>query len=189
MIAIALKAGSTLALLKRIPWQVHAALALILALFLLNVAHGRRVTTAYNAAYRAGVAATVEKFRVAQAAADTRERVKVLKTVTEQGVISKEKANAFVDDSSDIDARADNIRLRYEAADRKRAALAVDQGATRGAAPHTCPAPAQNGLSWGAALPLMTQAAKNLAQLNAILDWDAAQQALADAEAAKDGGS
>jgi hypothetical protein len=65
---------------------------------------------------------------------------------------------------------------------RKRASGPGYLSAAGGSAPGAGPAAETDGLPWGVAHPLMTEAAKNLAQLNAILKWEAEQQALADAQ-------
>lgn len=114
-----------------------------------------------------------------QARLDEVERPRILTNVTRQIIISKDTSDALYASHDTIDARAHAIGVRHAAASRERAAVPVDPPAAGAAPGEPCPPPAQDGLPWSVALPLMTQAAKDLAQLNAVLDFEERQQALA----------
>lgn len=176
--------GSTIkSFLAKLPWQFYAALAGALAFLLFWHLHTGWQKDAYNLAWTTGRDAAAKAFNEAQAKADAAARAHRTITVAKQATISKETTDAFAQATDDIDARAAQLRVRRDAAlARDRARRASDPNAASPTATGAVEAPAQDGLAWDVAYPLMVQAAKNEAQLNAILDWEAKQQALDDAE-------
>lgn len=177
---LALAAARVFGFLKGVPWQVYAALAAAILGLVLWHAHGNAVKHAYDAAYSEGASAAAAKFNAAQKAADNAARAHVAATVTKQDTVSKESSHALDKANSDIDARARDISVRHAAAvARERNSQPGDMPVSSGAPGQSCPAPASDGLSWSTAYPLMVQAQKNEAQLNAILDWEAKQATVA----------
>lgn len=162
--------------LKSIPWQVFMVLAVLwLGVHRYHVA----IRNAHDAGFSEGVTATKEAFRLAQDKADTAQRAHVVKTVAAQETINKDTAHAFNVKTDSIDARAAMLGVRHASVAARRSAGQSGYPGAPGASPGaSCPAPPADGLSWIVALPLMTQAAKDLAQLNAVLDWEQEQDKL-----------
>lgn len=163
--------------LKGLPWQVYAALAAVAALWMGMNAHGDAVRDARQQALREGAAATIALVNERQAAADRAARIALAGAAAAQDKISKETSDDLYETHDRIDARAAALRLRHDAkvAARQRAG---GSGAmlTAGQAPsEPCPPPPGDGLPWSVALPLMQQAARDLAQLNALIDFEEAQ--------------
>lgn len=167
--------------LKGLPWQVYAGLGAVLLVWIALAAHADAVAGVRKQALREGAEATVALFRARQEEADRLAQVGVKVVETKQGTIAREKSDALYDAHDAIDDRARAIRVRHDAkaATRDRARSAGALPAARGAPGEPCPPASEDGLPWSVALPLMTQAAKDQAQLNAILDFEEAQQALA----------
>jgi hypothetical protein len=125
--------------------------------------------------------------KAAQTKADAAQRAKNAVHVTKSAQIDTEKTNALLDANDDIDRRAAALRLQHDQTLAQRAGgirpLPASIETPGGIAPPaTC-----DGLSWDAALDVLTQAAKLQAQLNAVLDWEDAQEKLA-AQDGSDGG-
>lgn len=141
--------------------------------------HASAVNGVREESYQAGVKAATDMIREEQAAITKREQESATTNEAKQAAIGKDKSNALFDAHDAIDARARAISLRHAAAPRNNGtARSVDMPEAGAAPSQPCPAPAEDGLPWSVALPLMTQAAKDLAQLNAILDLEEAQAAL-----------
>lgn len=170
--------------LKRVPWQLYAAIAAALLVWAAVEYHQAAAKAAHDEAYAAGVLDTTKTFEAAQSEADRLARAAVAAKVTQQAAISKESSHAFAQDNADIRARSDALRLRHEAAARDRASGGVDLSAASLASSGPGAPAACDGLPWSTAHALMTQAALDLAQLNRVLDFEAAQDALALQEAA-----
>lgn len=163
--------------LKGLPWQVYATIGAGVAVLLLWHVHGVAERSAYNSAFNTGFSAAAKQFNDAQAKADTTARAIVVTNIAAQAAISKDSTDALAQTDDDIDRRAAAIKLRHDAS--VRSATGPDHSDATGAlAGGSCPAPAQDGLAWDVAYPLMVLAAKNDAQLNAVLDWEASQDAL-----------
>lgn len=179
MFAAAKTAWLFLSAMPRWAWlSIGGALAMWAAL----AWHADSVKDAYLEAYNQGVTDTRNEVAAAQAEADRLATVGVAVTTGKQAAISKENSDAFDKTVRDIDARADAIRVRRDAqAEARRAPSRVDLPAPSQAASEPCPAATQDGLPWSVAFPLMIQAEKNQAQLNAILDEIEKQDALAAA--------
>lgn len=175
-IGLALNAGGKF--LRGIPWQVFVAIAAALLLWLGVHCYHVAIRHAHDTGFSEGVTATKDAFAKAQAKADAAQRARVAATVTKQDTISKDTAHAYNVATDSIDARAARIGLSHAPAARRRAGQSDHPGAPRGASGGACEAPPADGLSWGVALPLMTQAAHDLAQINAVLDWERQQQEL-----------
>lgn len=171
--------SSAWAFLKAVPWQIYVALFAIIAALLLWHTHTTKMAAYYNAAWTEGARAATAKFTAAQAKADTAARARVKVTVAAQDKISTEVSNAYHDSTDAIDARAAQLSLRHDQAAlaRQRASGSSNPGTTSETAAGACPAPTQDGLPWAVAFPAMTQAAKDLDQLNKVLDWEEQQQA------------
>jgi hypothetical protein len=168
--------------LKSLPWQAYAVLGAILAVLLLWHVHTSEVAAARKDGYAAGFAAAQAQVKAAQDKADDAQRAKNAVHDTKSAQIDTEKTNALLDANDDIDRRAAALRMQHDAA-------AQHPGVVR-PLPETIVAPGGSapsatcdGLSWDVALDVLTRAAKLEAQLNAVLDWEDAQDALA----AKDG--
>lgn len=147
--------------------------------------HGHEAKQARDAAYLEGAKDQIAIFTAAQLEADRLAQVGVKVTEGKQAAISEGSSHALQADLVSIDARADAIRLRHEAtAPARSAPRRVDLPEAGEAASEPCPAPADDGLPWSVAFPLMVQAEKNQAKLVAVLKWQADQEALADKEAA-----
>lgn len=170
-----------LGLLKRAWPYLIAALAIATVIGMGVSAHKSAVKAAYKAAYQQGVDDTKAAFVAAQAKADAAQRARNATTVKQQTKIDQEKTHALTRTYDSIDARARAISLRHEAAARDRASRPGSVSAASNAATGACPAPAEDGLPWSIAFPLMVQAERDQAQLNAVLDWEDAQAKL-DAE-------
>lgn len=164
--------------LSKIPGWVWIVLAAAAVLGLGLHLHSNAEKAAYKAAYSQGVNDTKAAFAAAQAKADAAQRARNVKTVAKQSTISRKSTDALTHTYDSIDARARAISLRHEAAARDSAPGSGVGSATGNAAAGACPAPAEDGLPWSVAFPLMVQAQRNLAQLNAILDWEDAQTKL-----------
>lgn len=176
----ALIAARVFGFLKGLPWQVYAAIGGIILALVLWHAHTGAEKRAYAAAYAAGAKDATDKFNAAQKKANDAAKAHVAKTVVKQDTISKESSDALDKTNGDIDARARAISVRHAASEaRRRDGQPSDLPAASEAAGQSCPASADDGLPWGTAFPLMLQAQKNEAQLNAVLDWEAKQDALA----------
>jgi len=169
--------------LKRIPWQVWLAIGVAAAILIGIHVIDRKISDARKEGYAAGVAAEKSAVAAAQARADATQRAKNQAHATASAKIDTGETNALFDANDNIDRRAGAIRMQHDAA------LASGPGIVRPlpatiippgglAPPATC-----DGLSWDAQLAVLTDAAKLQAQLNAVLDWEDQQDALA----AKDG--
>jgi len=174
--------GKVGAFLRAIPWQVYAILGAIAGVLLLWHVHTSEVAAARADGFKAGQAAAVAAQNVAQAKADAAQRAKNAVHVTASAKIDTEKTNDLLNANDDIDRRAAAIRMQHDAAAQHpgvvRPLPATIEAPGSIASPTTC-----DGLSFDAALDVLTRAARLEAQLNAILDWEDAQDALA----AKDG--
>ena len=164
--------------LRGIPAQVWIALALAAALWGAWTYHKTTVAHTFSDAYRAGAQSEEKRWQDAQHEADRKALENVLTTITDQNEIAKETADALAQATDDIDARARAIGVRHDAYLVRRAAERGNLSAEGGAAGELAEAPAEDGLPWSVAFPLMVQAEKNQAQLNAILDFEEKQQAL-----------
>lgn len=165
--------------LRGIPWQLWLALAVAAAAYGAWSYHTSAVKTARTEGHTAGVVAESDRWAKAQAEADKLALKGVIATIEKQNDIAQETSDALEQATDDIDARARALSVRHDAALRRIAAEREHLSATGGAAGEPQEAPPADGLPWDVALPLMTQAAKDLAQLNAILDFEEAQAALA----------
>lgn len=171
------------AFFRALPWQLYAALVAAALCWGAWHLHTAAVKQANTQGYIAGSQATADKFNAAQRAVDAKALAGKAKTEARQDAIAKETSDALYKSVDDIDARARAIGLRHDQArDGDGAGGPSDPGQASEAPGQSCPSPTGDGLSWGAAFPLMVQAQKNLAQLNAILDFEEAQDALAAQE-------
>ena len=161
---------------KSVPPAIWYGLAALLALAIGVHMHGNAVKRAYSAAYAQGSKDTSQAFQRAQAKADAAQLAKNAQTTAKQSKIDQEKSDALAKTDADIDARANAISVRHEAAVRRSQGKLIAVSAKGSSAGQSCPAATENGLPWSTAFPLMVQAQKNEAQLNAILDWEAAQE-------------
>lgn len=161
-----------------LPKQLYWAIGAALALWAVVAWHAGEVAGLKAESYAAGVADTTQVFDDAQAKADREATKAAAIKQAAQDKASKEKTDAFRNDNADIRARADAIRVRREAQGVRDSAPG-DQGGTRQAPSGIATAPPCDGLPWSTALPLMLQAQLNLNQLNAVLDWEDAQDAIA----------
>lgn len=168
--------------LKGLPWQLYAALAAIALIVAGWFAHTHAVSQARKDGLREGAQATAKIFHDAQAEADRLATVEVQLTVKKQDAITQEVSDARDHSVSDIHSRADAIRLRHDAATAQRAARRVDLPPAGEAAGEPAPAPYCDGLPWDVAFGAMTQAELQQDQLNKILDFEEAQDALAAQE-------
>jgi hypothetical protein len=181
MIPLALSLlGGAKRLLAAIPWQLYVALALAAAAWFAVDYHRDAVAEAAKVARAEGVTAENNRWVVVQQEAENRQLAKVLAITRRQQDIAQEASANYEEALDDIDRRARALSLRHDAALRERAAGGVNLPGTPAAPGEPVEAPAGDGLPWSAALPLMTQAAKDLAQLNAILDFYEKQEALAN---------
>lgn len=164
--------------LKSLPWQVYAVLGAIVGILLLWHVHTSEVAAARAEGYAAGVADTKAAVKAAQDKADAVQRAKNAVHEQKSSAIDTEKTNAFLDSTDAIDRRAAAIRMQHDAANHGAGGLhplpetIVAPGGI--AAPATC-----DGLSFDAALDVLTRAARLQAQLNAVLDWEDDQDKLA----------
>ena len=166
--------------LKGLPRPFVIAAVASLALLAAMSWHSGKTRTAYDTAYAQGVTDTTDMYREAQAEADRLATVGVAVTTGKQAAISKESSDAYDKVSRDIDARAGALRVRHDAqATARRAPVNVDLPGTGQAPAEPVAAPAEDGLPWSIAFPLMIKTEKNQAQLNAILDELEKQDALA----------
>ena len=162
--------------IRRIPTQLWLIVAGG-ALGLIGL-HMHRIAVKHlrSAAYAQGSKDTSQAFQRAQAKAEAAQRAKNAHTAAKQSKIDQEKSDALAKTDADIDARANAISVRHEAAVRRSQGKLSAVSAKGSSAGQSCPASAENGLPWSTAFPLMVQAQKNEAQLNAVLDWEAAQE-------------
>ena len=156
--------------------RLHLALIGLCVGLALFGGHALLAERSRQAAYDNGYAAAQAEFEAAQAKADQAAQANVIARQAKQAVIGKEKSDALHSATVDIDVRARALSVRHDEAAASRAPGNLP--GTRDVAAGAGQAPACDGLAWSAALPLMVQAAKNDAQLNAILDFEEAQDAL-----------
>lgn len=164
---------------KRIPWQVWLGIAAAVAIWVGVLVLDHKISAARTQGYAAGVADTKAAVKKAQDAVDAAQRAKNAAHAAASAKIDTEKTNAYLDANDDIDRLAAAIRLQHDTAIAQGAGglhplpqTIVAPGSI--APPSTC-----DGLSFDAALDVLTRAARLQAQLNAILDWEDAQDALA----------
>lgn len=159
---------------KQLWWALGAAVALWLAAWV----HTDWVHTAYNAAYKQGAEDATAAIEAEQAAIDRQAREKIAAQSAKADTISKETIHDLDKATQRIDDRATAILVRHD----RQAESHAQAGRVPAAGESTgqpCPAAAADGLPWSVALPLMVQAEKNQAQLNALIDWTIKQDALA----------
>lgn len=170
------------ALLKRVPWWVYVAIAVALIIWRGVAIHEGKVEDLKAESYAAGQADTRAVYAEAQRRANQQKRAEIAEAIRAQDEINEEKVADYEAEIARIDARADALRVQLSKArtDPARSAGPGVGNATGTPAAGAVEAPAENGLPWSVALPLLTQAEKNQAQLFAILDWNAEQQALED---------
>jgi hypothetical protein len=169
------------AFLAAIPWQVYAVLGAIAGVLILWHVHTHEVAAARAEGFKAGQLAEQATFKAVQDKADAIQRAKNTAQEAASTKIDTEKTDAYLDANDAIDRRAAAIRVRHDAAQRTGGILPLPEkiDAPGGAAAQaTC-----DGLPFDVAIDALTRAAKLEAQLNAILDWEDAQDKLA----AKDG--
>lgn len=164
---------------KWVYWAIAAGVALAAAVSW----HGAHVRAAYNAAYQQGFKDAADAIADEQAAQDRIAAEKAAKVEVKAAAISKEKSNALVETNRTIDARSAALSVQHAKAQAERDRASRDRAQAGEAASSAASAPACDGLPWSVALPLLTQAAKDHAQLNAVLDWIDEQEALDDAQA------
>lgn len=167
-----------LGFLRDLPWQLYAALAAAALIASVWFAHTHAVSEARKDGLREGAQATAKIFHDAQAEADRLATVEVQLTVGKQTAITQEVSNARDHSVSDIRARADALRLQHSAS-AERAARSVNLPPAGEAAGKPVDPPPCDGLPWDVAFGALTQAELNQDQLNKILDFEAAQNALA----------
>lgn len=168
--------------LKGLPWQLYAALAAVGLIVGGWFAHTHAVSQARKDGLREGARATAKLYTDAQLKADQIARQKVAFAVEGQGKITQEVSNARDHSVADIHSRSDAIRLQHERARAERAAGSVNLPAAGEASAEPAPAPYCDGLPWDVAFGAMTQAELQQDQLNKILDFEEAQDALAAQE-------
>jgi hypothetical protein len=169
-----------LKLLKLIPWQVWAIAALVGSIWIGSKVVGQMVDNARNEGRVSGYAAGMEETRTIQAEADKIERARVAKITKAQEAITKGSSDAFTSASDAIDRRAAAIRVQHDADLAHRAAtgrLYLPSVPLATGEPEATPA--CDGLSFDVALPTLTEAERNTAQLTAVLDWFEKQERLA----------
>jgi hypothetical protein len=169
--------------LKKIPWQVWLAIGVAVAILIGIHVIDRKISNARTEGYAAGVAAEKAAVKAAQDKADAAQRAKNQAHATASASIDTEKTNAYLDANDDIDRRAAALQLRHDQAIAGGAGGLHPLPATIETPGGIAPPATCDGLSWDAQLAVLTTAAKLQAQLNAVLDWEDAQDALA----AKDG--
>lgn len=160
-------------------WPLGAVLALGLCVAGAVSYWKHAIGTAQATGYAAATKDAQDAITAVQAEAEAAALRGVIDTMEQQQAIAQETVHAFANTVDDIDARARAISVQHDATLARLAASRVDLPAPGTAPGEPEAAPAGDGLPWGVAFPLMVQAAKDQAQLNAILDFEEAQDALA----------
>jgi len=151
--------------LKRVPWQVYAAIGAALLIWQAIAWHGRVVEARVSAAYDAAVEYATKEFKAAQEAANEAQRAKIAATAEKLDTSNREITNEHLASRDAIGARADALRVRAKAVEGQRpsgaGALPGIPDAASGADEASC----DGGLSLQDQITALEQAELNTRQL------------------------